>query len=208
MSPQPWVEVKRYLGLQADAVADLRIFPRELIWISGENGSGKSTFLSWLGRSLTSLQSVQQEGELVTSELEPHETALLPQGENMTFALPLTLRDVLCMSPYDLKSSSLAKTILNGLDLSLSWNSASGGERKKILLTLIAGQRDKKLFLLDEPSNHLDPQSKVFFGQWLVETVNSGTTAVFVTHENPKNFGIPDEAITQRISFGNSEVSP
>ena len=131
-----------------------RLDPHELLLISGPNGSGKSTLLKVLLCQFPLRQGV------VRCTVPQERMALIPQMQNMEFHLPMTLWDMLEISvpdPLDI-TSVLEIGLLTEKQLSVSWNTASGGERQRAMLTRALLQRPS-LLLLDEPLNHLDEES-------------------------------------------------
>ena len=105
----------------------------ECLQLIGDNGSGKSTLLLWL-----------------REQLKEHSPTYLPQQGDREFFIPLQLNDVMQLSRQYQK---LALT--ENLELSRAWNSSSGGEKQRVLLDIVCDER-KKIWLLDEPFNHLD----------------------------------------------------
>ena len=125
----------------------------DLVLISGPNGSGKTTLLRIL---LGELQATR--GSLKLAITRQH-IEYLPQLENKEFHLPLTLEDVLALPKLSDLNKALGFGLLTAEKLKLHWNTASGGERKKALLTR-ALLGEPELLVLDEPMNHLDPESR------------------------------------------------
>ena len=113
----------------------------EVLFLRGENGAGKSTLLKTLLGLHPHYSGVFQ------FQTRPEKIQYLPQLGNLNFHLPMTLQDML-NGPGD-------STLLKGLDLSKKWNTASGGERQKILFTSVL-QKSPQILFLDEPFNHVD----------------------------------------------------
>ena len=117
----------------------------EVLFFSGENGAGKSTLL----KTILGLHK-KFSGEFHFS-VRPEEIQYLPQLGNLHFHLPLTLQDML-------SHADAGSPLLKGLDLQKKWNTASGGERQKILLAAVL-EKKPRLLILDEPFNHVDKES-------------------------------------------------
>jgi ABC-type Mn2+/Zn2+ transport system ATPase subunit len=127
----------------------------ELLVLSGPNGSGKSTLLSLI---LGEFGPVS--GRLL-NHVPRARTAVIPQLQNIEFHLPVTLRDVLEVSrPHSLSEEAVESFgLLRREQLDLAWNTSSGGERQRTLMTRALLQ-DPHLLILDEPFNHLDTISQ------------------------------------------------
>lgn len=157
------------------------LLPGELLVLSGPNGSGKSTLLSILLGDLRPLS-----GQLATRVLRSR-LAVIPQLQNIEFHLPVTLRDVLEVSrPLGLDESAVeAIGLLKKEQLDLAWNTSSGGERQRTLMTRALLQ-DPQLLILDEPFNHLDTASQTKILETLAAFLHKQTdhprAAVLVSH--------------------------
>jgi len=116
----------------------------EVLFLRGENGAGKSTIL----KTILGLHKYYRGNFQFTPN--PSEIQYLPQLGNLNFHLPLTLADML--------DGKVESPLLAGLDLSKKWNTASGGERQKILFTS-ALMKNPRVLLLDEPFNHVDKEA-------------------------------------------------
>lgn len=130
----------------------------EILLITGPNGSGKSTLLNQILHGLD--QGVAGAGVL-KSAVEAEQIAFIPQLQSLEFHLPLTLIEVLEIH-LNRKVSIEEATFFGLLDpehLDRTWNTASGGERQRTLLTsALLGH--PHLLILDEPFNHLDQESQ------------------------------------------------
>lgn len=162
---------------------DLSVEVGEVILIQGDNGSGKTTLL----RSLLGLWP-HYEGK-IKSFLTKKQVSYVPQIQSPEIHMPLSLRDVLFLSSSSradkgcFEEEVLSLGLLNKQQLSYNWNDASGGEKKRTLLTETL-LRQPQLIFLDEPFNHLDQTSHDLMGECLKRFVLSQMgTLVLVTHE-------------------------
>lgn len=141
----------RVLGTNINAELD----SGELLLITGANGSGKSTLLEIiLGRRVPASGHVA----LTTPESA---ISYLPQMQDSRTHMPFSLRDALQVSSgsYVNDNEIEGLGLLTEKQLDLGWNNASGGEKRRTLLTRIFLQKPE-LIVLDEPFNHLDIESR------------------------------------------------
>lgn len=126
-----------------------------MLLVTGSNGCGKSTLLRTL------LGEATHYWGHVCTKVDASRQVYLPQLENTEVHLPLSLFDVLRISQPCAVTKDQAKAfgLLNDEHLDAAWNSASGGERKRTLLTR-ALMQDPSLMIFDEPMNHLDKSSR------------------------------------------------
>lgn len=127
----------------------------DFLVIRGPNGSGKTTLLRAI------LGDKQLYSGQIRWNINPERIAYLPQAQNLDFLLPLSLGDALNLGADREVSSEEACSfgLLEARHLSLSWNQASGGEQKRALLSRVL-LADPRVIVLDEPFNHLDPESR------------------------------------------------
>ncbi len=132
------------------------VSPGQIILVSGPNGIGKSTLLKTL------IGNLKPKRGKIELNLPFSRIGYLPQLQNTDFHLPVTLRDILEASCHHSLSVEeiLSWQLLSEAQLDLSWKTASGGERKRTLLTrTLLAKPD--ILVLDEPMNHLDVQTRL-----------------------------------------------
>ncbi len=182
-------------GRELSKPISLSVSAGELCIFVGPNGVGKSTLLNGMAELLTSKASTFPR---LRGQIRPrngHVTVRLhPQISAPMFALPLSLSDVLTW--YQLPSHFGSSPLVSGLDLSRPWDSASGGEKQRVLLAGILAksppefdQMDSaeqlEILMLDEPGNHLDAENhevlRVEIRKWMKEAIHRAV--VIVTHD-------------------------
>ncbi len=153
-----------------------------ILIVKGANGSGKTTFLKVL------LGEHQKLSGEVNLGVEARSVSYLPQLQSPFFHLPVTLQDLLEIDPSHSSHDYTEIGLLEDRHLSLSWKTASGGERKRTLITR-ALMSEPKLLILDEPFNHLDDQSKQAVTDGLIKYMKERNGAVImVSHESEESF--------------------
>ena len=174
------------------STVSFRISEGDFVVIVGPNGSGKSTLIRCLsgwyqpsaGRVSFNNSSVPQ----MSSSLRAESLSFLPQRPHMSESIPII--DVVGAARFRFKEShrerrDSAMKLLRSLGLehlsSRTYDSLSGGEAQRIAVACLKAQ-DAKLWLLDEPANHLDPaiQKQMYFD--LGQEWQEGRTIVTVTH--------------------------
>lgn len=109
--------------------------------------------------------------------------AYLPQLQNKYIPWPMTLNDALTLSNI----RTTTHTLLSADMLQTEWNTSSGGERQRLLLTRVF-QKNPSLIIIDEPLNHLDSDSKNHVIQLLKTYVENKGALIVVEHDS-----IPDQ---------------
>ena len=168
----------------------LTLRPRELLQISGPNGTGKTTLLrvvcgllrpeqgavTWLGRSIVGFRAEFQAAMAYAS----HEAALkadLTAIENLHFSVGLKRR----ASAAELRAA-MART---GVDAcaDLPARVLSAGQRRRVALARVLAM-DASIWLLDEPYANLDAAGSELVSALLEEHVEQGGLALVVAHHD------------------------
>jgi putative ATP-binding cassette transporter len=182
---------------------DFKITPGELVFITGGNGSGKSTFLKILAGLYTPAS-----GEIFIDSI-----AVRPQNRQAYRNLfsPIFSDFHLFDRAYGLKDINqerLAqlltitelsqKTSIN--DGAISNIDLSSGQRKRLALVL-ALLEDRPVFLFDEWAAEQDPPfRRRFYREILAELKQRGKTVVAVTHDDD-HYDVADRVL--KMQFGN-----
>ena len=171
---------------------NLSLNNKEMIQIKGRNGSGKTTFL-----------------KVILNILEPNNGEIIWKGKNIkknifdfynqtTFIMDnntstreLSVEDNINfwrgLSSSKLNNEEIFE-LLNKLNIEKYYKTKvmylSSGERKKLeLIRLILEQ--KKLWVLDEPFNHLDDLSIEILNQTFLDHANNDGMILFASHYDP-----------------------
>ena len=171
---------------------NLSLSNKQMIQIKGRNGSGKTTFL-----------------KVILNILEPKSGEIIWKGKNIkknifdfynqtTFIMDnnTSTRELNVIDNINfwkgLSSSKLGKEeifiLLKKLDIEKYYKTKvmhlSAGEQKKLELTRLILEQ-KKLWVLDEPFNHLDSLSIEILNQTFVDHVNNDGMILFASHFDP-----------------------
>lgn len=161
---------------------DFDVKAGDVFLIAGPNGAGKTTLLKVL------LGKIPPQDGTVELHVGMDEVSYLPQMQQGAFHLPLTMRDVLRIArPRAFKQEdALSWGLMDPGHLSLGWNTASGGEKRRTLMTR-ALLNHPRLLILDEPLNHLDKETRRQVSRVIERFVTgeAGRAVVLVSHEPP-----------------------
>ena len=166
----------------------LSLEPRQLLHVSGPNGTGKTTLLrvvcgllrpeqgqvSWLGQSISSVRSEYQ----ATLAYASHEPALkgdLTALENLRFAVGLKRR----VTSGELHSALQRTGVAACADLPARVLSA--GQRRRVAMARVLAM-SASLWLLDEPFTNLDAAGSDLMSSLLQSHVAGGGSALVVAH--------------------------
>jgi zinc/manganese transport system ATP-binding protein/zinc transport system ATP-binding protein len=125
----------------------------EVVLLLGPNGVGKSSLMRCL-----SGQPYQFQGE-IDRFLATKDIVYQSQSHNLSFHLPMTIGDAIKIGTGIKDADLHALGLVDSHLQRKSWNTASGGERQRALISRSL-LLNPALLLLDEPFNHMD-QSNV-----------------------------------------------
>ena len=172
---------------------NLSLSNKQIIQIKGRNGSGKTTFLKVILNILEPKSGeIIWKGSNVKKNIFDFYNQTTFIMDNNTSTRELSVEDNINFW-RGLSSSKLSKDeifkLLKKLDIEKYYKTKvmflSSGERKKLeLLRLILEQ--KKLWVLDEPFNHLDDLSIEILNQTFLDHVNNNGLILFASHFDPK----------------------
>lgn len=172
---------KYYLESCALKEANGSIGKGEKVLVTGENGSGKSTFLKLIsGQIISSGGEIFLQGKLLNSHLRKLFSVL---GESKFLYLDLSLKENLELFLKHKELVGKALKLCSEFELDYSSNAkirelSSGQKQKASLVRALASTSD--ILVLDEPLNFLDGSSKSKLAQILTQTTR---TVVLVSHE-------------------------
>ena len=156
---------------------NLRLDPDDRIALLGANGNGKSTFIRFLAGRLAPLSGTQT---------RPKKLRVGYFAQHQVDELDMTATPILELARRRPKDTpQQIRTLLGGFGFSQEKSqtpvaSLSGGEKARLLLSLMSSDRPH-LLLLDEPTNHLDVVAR----ELLVEALNDYPGAVIVVSHDP-----------------------
>ena len=171
---------------------NLSLFEKQIIQIKGKNGVGKTTFIEvilnllepktgeifWEGKNIKKniFKFYDQSTFIMDKNTSTRELTVL---ENINFWKGLSTSQL-----SDDEIILLLKTFNIGKYYNTKVMYLSSGEIKKLeLLRLIIEQ--KKLWVLDEPYNHLDEFSIEILNQTFLDHINNSGMIIFASHFNP-----------------------
>jgi ABC-2 type transport system ATP-binding protein len=186
--------VKRYPRAQRNAVDDISFSVRrgETFGLLGPNGAGKTTTIGILTTSVlpSSGQATIAGIDVVTNPIGAKQRiAVVPQRNNLDRSL--RVKEILMYhAAYHGVSradrTARAHTLLEEFGLGgrgkekVSW--FSGGMEQRVLVARALMHEPEVLFL-DEPTNNLDPQSRLFIWDRIRAMRERGVTIMLTTHD-------------------------
>lgn len=179
---------------------NVRAGESHVLLIAGSSGSGKTTLLLSLTGVLKHMLNGIVEGTISINGLNP---LILEDFEKLPGNISVLMQDperqLIFPTPIDELSTSLeamgyphvealkqASILLNEIGLGDKVNvhveDLSSGERRRLTLALIQ-VGDPPIYLLDEPSANLDPQSIALVRDTVKKWKNNGKTVIIVEHK-------------------------
>src|ERR1700677_2804127 len=167
----------------------IALHPRQLMHVSGPNGTGKTTLLrvicgllrpeqgrvTWLGQSISSVRAEYQ-AALAYASHEPALKGDLTALENLRFAVGLKRR----VSPGELRASLEQTGVAACADLPARVLSA--GQRRRVAMARVLAM-NAPLWLLDEPFTNLDAAGTRLLTSMLQSHAEGGGSALVVAHQ-------------------------
>ena len=166
---------------------DFNLHPGELVFITGGNGSGKSTFLRVLsGLYPADSGQIRLNGQLISDETRDRYRSLM-SAIFFDYHLFHKLYGVPDPDPGDVDrllrqfrldtKTSLTNGEFRTLDL-------SGGQRRRLAL-IVSLLEKRPILLLDEWTAEQDPEfRRKFYDELLPELMGAGATVVVITHDD------------------------
>lgn len=185
---------KRYSRAKGNAVDDISftVKPGETFGLLGPNGAGKTTTIGILTTSIlpTSGQATISGHNVMTDTIEVKQRiAVVPQRNNLDRGVRvseiLTFHAAYHGIPKA-ERNARAQTLLAEFGLEkrgqdkIGW--FSGGMEQRIMVAR-ALMHDPQVLFLDEPTNNLDPQSRLFLWERIRALRDRGVTVVLTTHD-------------------------
>jgi ABC-2 type transport system ATP-binding protein len=186
--------VKRYSHARRNAVDDISFSVKrgETFGLLGPNGAGKTTTIGILTTSVlpSSGRAAIANIDVVTNPIGAKQRiAVVPQRNNLDRSLRIS--EILTYhAAYHgvprAERTARARTLLEELGLSerkkekLGW--LSGGLEQRVMLARALMHEPEVLFL-DEPTNNLDPQTRLFLWERIHALQKRGVTIVVTTHD-------------------------
>jgi ABC-2 type transport system ATP-binding protein len=186
--------VKQYAKAKTNAVDDVsfEVQPGEIFGLLGPNGAGKTTTIGVLITFIvptsgsTSIMGI----DVARDPIEVKQRiAVVPQQSNLDRSLKvreiLTFHGAYHGLPHR-QREALADKLLQELGLADRQNEKvnrySGGMSQRLMIARALMHQPDVLFL-DEPTNNLDPQSRLFLWERIRELNASGITILLTTHD-------------------------
>lgn len=206
----------RYGDVLALDDVSLALPPGRVTGLIGMNGSGKSTLLkSIVGAVRPQAGQVRVAGRTPAAARKRGLLASVPQSEDVDWAFPVSVRDVVAMGRYghtgptrrmrraDVAAvdEALARVELGAL-ADRQIGQLSGGQRKRAFVARAIAQ-DAGILLLDEPFAGVDKTSEATIVRLLRELAAQGRTVLVSTHDLHALPDLADDAVLllQRIVF-------
>ena len=184
-----------YFSRQSKAIlkdVNLSIPPKGIIHLTGNNGVGKTTLLKIISKILNPDDGeIFWNGKNIKKNIFNFYNQTTFIMDSNTSTRELSVKDNINfwrgLSSSKLNNEEILN-VLQKLDIDKYYKTKvmylSSGERKKLeLLRLILEQ--KKLWVLDEPFNHLDDLSIEILNQTFLDHINNDGIILFASHFDP-----------------------
>ncbi|MEV8338022.1 metal ABC transporter ATP-binding protein [Leucobacter sp. NPDC077196] len=187
--------------------ASLQVESGRVTGVIGMNGSGKSTlFKAIMGAIRIEHGSVEVAGATPAAARANGLLAYVPQSEDVDWAFPVSVRDVVMMGRYgrlgitrrpSASDHTAVEQALERVELAelgdRQIGSLSGGQKKRAFVARSIAQ-DAEILLLDEPFAGVDQRSEATIVRLLRELAAGGRTVLVSTHDLHALPDLADEA--------------
>ena len=173
----------------------------EILLISGENGSGKSTLV----KALVGL--IKPVAGSITVDGGGRVVGYLPQQASVNREFPASVYEIVSQGfTGKLKfgifpPAGMKEAVKQSMEMTGVWslrkkcfNELSGGQQQRVLLSR-ALCASRKLLILDEPSNGLDPESAAHMYEIIKNLRDEGMTVVMVSHDLETSVTLADRVL-------------
>jgi ABC-type multidrug transport system ATPase subunit len=194
---------RSYGPVQALKPIDLTVAAGQCIAFLGVNGSGKSTLLRIAaGRDTPSGGQVHYDGRPLREDDLVARTEIAAVGDPASVYPDLTVAEHLLMVAIahggGERSPGLVDGALAECRLSDHANALPGwlssGQRQALQLAAVL-VRPRRLLILDEPEQRLDPRARLWLAEVLARELARGTALLLATHHVELAEAVADEAI-------------
>jgi ABC-2 type transport system ATP-binding protein len=182
---------------------DVAVAPGHCVAVMGANGSGKSTLLRIAaGRDTPTTGQVVYAGRGLTQDDLAVRTEIAVVGDMVSAYPDLTVREHLQLVAVahgagrgrdDLVEAALQECRLNGHASALP-GSLSSGQRQALHLAAVL-VRPRRVMVLDEPEQRLDPAARRWLADLLLGQKQAGAALLLATHHAELAAAVADHVI-------------
>ncbi len=166
-----WKDIEKKLGKFNLKAKQGNVYKKEVVGILGENGIGKTSFVKILADVIK-----PDKGE-IDKKLKVSYKPQYLESESDELVINV-LKDAIKKHENQIINPLNIKPLLNK-----KLNELSGGELQRVSIALCLG-KDADLYLLDEPSAHLDVEQRLIISKIIRDLMEQkGKTALIVDHD-------------------------
>jgi ABC-type multidrug transport system ATPase subunit len=197
---------RTYGEREALAPIDLKLHSRRCVVLLGANGSGKSTLLRIAcGRDTPTSGTVRLGGSPLTEEDVRVRTQIGVVGDQVGYYPDLTVAEHLHLVAVAHGAGDDADELVAGalVDCRLDEHadalpgSLSSGQTQALLLASVL-VRPRRLLVLDEPEQRLDPAARDWLAGVLAAEKKAGTALLIATHHTDLAAAVADRVVVLR----------